>query len=41
MRLVKAGRIPFLRLPDGEVRIDAAELGRMLATASEKVQHGY
>jgi predicted site-specific integrase-resolvase len=30
LRLAKAGRIPFIRLPDGEIRIDEAELKKVL-----------
>jgi predicted site-specific integrase-resolvase len=30
LRLVKAGKIPSIRLPDGEVRIDEAALKKLL-----------
>jgi predicted site-specific integrase-resolvase len=30
-RLAKAGRIPCIRLPDGEIRFDASEIEKMLA----------
>lgn len=35
-RLIKEGRIPFIRLPDGEVRIDAAELEQLLRAPARK-----
>ena len=34
-KLAKAGVIPFIRLPDGEIRIDEAELKRLLAKSEE------
>jgi predicted site-specific integrase-resolvase len=34
-KLARAGRIPFIRLPDGEIRIDADEIKRLLVTAAE------
>ena len=37
-RFVRAGRIPFIRLPGGEIRIDAAAIKRLLA-AAQGVQH--
>jgi len=35
MRLVKARRISFIRLPDGSIRIDASQLGRMLHDSTQ------
>ena len=34
-RLARDGRIPCIRLPDGEIRIDADEIRRMLVTVAE------
>jgi predicted site-specific integrase-resolvase len=34
-KLARAGRIPCIRLPDGEIRIDADEIKRLLATAAD------
>jgi hypothetical protein len=33
-RLAKAGRIPFIRLPDGEIRFDQIEIDKLLASAT-------
>jgi hypothetical protein len=33
-RLARAGRIPFIRLPDGEIRFDQIEIERLLASAN-------
>jgi hypothetical protein len=32
-RLARAGRIPFIRLPDGEIRFDQAEIERLISSA--------
>ena len=31
LRLAKAGRIPFIRLPDGEIRFEESAIRRLLA----------
>ena len=38
LRLAKAGRIPCIRLPDGEIRIDMADLETLLRRGAEGVQ---
>jgi hypothetical protein len=35
-RLAAAGRIPCIRLPDGEIRIDEADLETLLRAGAEK-----
>jgi len=35
LRLAKAGQIRSIRLPDGEVRIEEAEIERLLATGAK------
>lgn len=39
MRLVKAGRIPSIKLPDGQVRIDAAVIEKLLRKPTEGEGH--
>jgi hypothetical protein len=33
LRLAKAGHLPYIRLPDGEIRFDEAEIERLLSKA--------
>jgi hypothetical protein len=35
-RLVKAGRIPFIRLPDGEIRVEADAIRRLVTAQGGK-----
>ncbi len=37
-RLAKTGRIPFIRLPDGEIRFDETEIANLLASATTPTQ---
>jgi len=34
-RLARAGRIPSIRLPDGEIRIDQATIEKLLSNAAQ------
>jgi len=36
LRLAKAGQIPFIKLPDGEVRFDEADIERLLTSKTEQ-----
>ena len=36
LRLAKAGHIPFIRLPDGEIRFDEAEIEKLLTAGISK-----
>jgi len=35
LRLAKAGRIPFIRLPDGEIRFDERAIEALLKSGKE------
>jgi predicted site-specific integrase-resolvase len=43
LKLAKAGKIPFITLPDGEIRFDESEVARLLdphfAVADREVAH--
>ena len=36
LRLAKGGQIPFICLPDGEIRFDAEEIAKLLTVAGDK-----
>lgn len=40
LRLAKAGRIPFIRLPDGELRFDETEIEKLLTTGEKGAPNG-
>lgn len=40
LRLAKAGKLPFISLPDGEVRFDEAELEKLLIQPDADVREG-
>lgn len=35
-RLARAGKLPHVRLPDGEIRFDQAEIAKLLTSKFEK-----
>jgi hypothetical protein len=40
LRLAKAGRIPFIRLPDGEIRFAQCEIEGLLVSADASAKKG-
>jgi len=35
-KLAKAGLLPFIRLPDGEIRFDEKDIERLLGTTNQR-----